>query len=204
MSGAHTGGVVVLFALEREAAPFRRAVRGQAGVTVRVSGIGRARARLAAEQVLRESHPRLVIAAGFCGALVPALRVGDVVTSPRIVTVDRLVTDPAEKRRLGETHDAVDMESAAVAEVCAGRGVAFRAVRTVSDTVDTALSPELARLLSGGNVSPLKACFALCRRPALLGEFLRLARDTKFAARTLAVALEGIVRSVVAEVPTTR
>ena len=158
------GEVVVLFALEREAAPFRRAARGLRHVRARVSGVGRRRARLLAEQVLRElPAPRLVIAAGFCGALVPELRVGDVVTSPRIVTVDHLVSNPAAKRRLGEEHDAdvVDMESAGVAEVCAGRGVPFFAVRAVSDTVDTALSPALVQLLAGGHVSPLKAAAAL-------------------------------------------
>ncbi|MBN9118221.1 MAG: hypothetical protein J0I06_03515 [Planctomycetes bacterium] len=94
---------------------------------------------------------------------------------------------------MGESHDAVDMESAAVAEVCAERGVRFLAVRAVSDTVDTALSPELVRLLSGGNVSVRKACGALLRKPALLGEFLRLARDTKLAARCLAGALVGVI-----------
>jgi adenosylhomocysteine nucleosidase len=135
--------------------------------------------------------PRFGIAAGFCGALVPALRIGDVVTSPRIITVDHLVTDPAEKRKLGQSHDAVDMESAAIADVCAARGVPFRAVRTVSDTVDTVLSPELVRLLAGGNVSVWRVCRALLGKPTLLREFLRLARDTKRAARNLAEALRA-------------
>ena len=106
--------VAVVFALEREAAPFRRLAREWRHVSIHVSGVGRVRARAAAERLIG-SEPSLVIAAGFCGALKPGLRVGDVVTSPRIVTVDHLVTDPAEKRRLGELHDAVDMESATVA-----------------------------------------------------------------------------------------
>ena len=177
--------VAVIFALEREAAPFRRAARGLKHVAIAVAGVGRTRAREAAERLLLDP-PSLVIAAGFCGALKPSLRVGDVITSPHILTVDHLVGDPAEKCRLGEFHDAVDMESAAVAAVCAAKGVRFLAVRAVSDTVDTALSPELVRLLSGGNVSVLKACAALVRKPALLREFLRLARDTKLAARNLA------------------
>jgi adenosylhomocysteine nucleosidase len=188
--------VVVLFALEREAAPFRRVVRGTSHVRIQVSGIGRVRARKAAEQLVRQRpRPRLVIAAGFCGALVPGLQVGDVVTSPRIVTVDHLVSDPVEKRRLGEEHDAdaVDMESAAVGDVCANAGVPFLAVRAVSDTVDTALSPALVRLLSGGQVSPLKAAAALARQPSLLGEFRRLARDTKRAAEKLADALVKLI-----------
>src|SRR5205814_10328916 len=139
-----------------------RAARELPRVSIHVSGVGRKRAREAAERLI-DSRPALVVAAGFCGALKPSLRVGDIVESPRIVTADHLVSDPAEKRRLGESHDAVDMESSAVAEVCAARGVPFLAVRAVSDCVDTALSPELVRLLSGGDVSVLKACGALLR-----------------------------------------
>jgi len=186
--------IIVVFALEREAAPFRRAARALPGVSIHVSGVGRGAAREVASRLVGE-RPSLVIAAGFCGALKPSLCVGDVVKSPHILTVDHLVTDPAEKCRLGEFHDAVDMESAAVEAVCAESGVRFVAVRAVSDTADTALSPELVRLLSGGNVSVWKACGALVRKPSLLGEFLRLGRDTKLAARNLADALVGMINA---------
>jgi adenosylhomocysteine nucleosidase len=184
--------IAVLFALEREATPFRRAVGARRDVAIRVSGVGRTAARAAAEQLL-DLRPSLVIAAGFCGALKPSLRVGDVVKSPHILTVDHLVSDPAEKCRLSASHDAVDMESAAVEAVCGENGVRFLAVRAVSDTADTALSPELVRVLSGGNISVWKACAALVRKPALLGEFLRLGRDTKIAARKLADELQAVV-----------
>jgi adenosylhomocysteine nucleosidase len=195
VSPAVRRSVVVLFALEREAAPFRRLARDLPHVSVHVSGVGRKNATDATRRLFRESSPRRVVAAGFCGALVPTLNIGDVVRSPRILTVDHLVADPVEKRALAARHgaDAVDMESAAVAEVCEAHGVPFRAVRAVSDTVDTALSPELVRFLSGGNVSPWRAMAALVRRPSLLGEFRRLARDTRAAARSLAAALIEIV-----------
>lgn len=154
--------------------------------------------------------------AGFCGALRSGLAVGDIVTpaevvdetgtiwactdtgTGRLLTSPRLIATPEEKLSLGErfTADVVDMESAAVAAVCRAQGVPFLAVRAVSDTVDTALSPELVRLLDGGNVSVLKACGALVRRPSLFGEFRRLARDTKHAARNLATALFGIVTPI--------
>lgn len=181
----------VLFALEREAAPFRELVRALPCVRIHVTGVGRRRARSAAERLLTQPPvPTLVIAAGFCGALAPHLKVGDIVIS-RILTVDRLVSDPAEKRRLAIEHDAdaVDMESSAISDVCAVRGIEFRAVRAISDMAVTALSPELVRLLSGGNVSIWRALRALVRKPALLGEFRRLARDTRLAARNLADAL---------------
>jgi len=249
-------GVVILFALEREAAPFRRLARDlclmratlaqarsvsegiaiprsrfglvsnqTAGsieqIHIHVTGVGRRCTQVSLGQILSEQHsPRCIIAAGFCGALQPKLRVGDIVVARevvdvaghkwptnsvpipqdrqcgRILTANGLIANAAEKQRLGEFHkaDAVDMESAAVAEACTARGVPFQAVRAVSDRVDTELSPELVRLLSGGNISAWKAFRALLRKPALMGEFRRLARDTRLAARNLADALVNIVQ----------
>lgn len=185
----------VLFALEREAAPFRRLVRGRADVTIRVSGVGRVAARAAAQKLIDEVRPGRVIAAGFCGALDPALAVGDIVVSPRVVTVDRVVGTPAEKAALrAETGaDAVDRESAAVEEVCREHGVLFAGIRAVSDAADAALSPELVRLLSGGEVSVTRVLVALVRRPTLLPEFVRLGRHTARAARNLAPAIGAVL-----------
>jgi nucleoside phosphorylase len=150
---------------------------------------------MTAERVLA-AQPRLVIAAGFCGALVKKLKVGDIVMSPRIVTVDQLVADPEAKRRLHleSGADAVDMESAAIGEACREAGVPFLAVRAVSDTVDTALSPRLVKLLSGGRVSSVRAVAAVLRQPSLLAEFRRVARDTRLAAQRLAEALVAVIR----------
>jgi adenosylhomocysteine nucleosidase len=136
-----------------------------------------------------------VIAAGFCGALAPHLKVGDVVTSPHILSVDHMVCDPAEKKRLFEQSGAlaVDMESAAVAAVCAEHHIPFLAVRAVSDTSDTRLSPAVERVLARGEVSAWAALLAILRRPSALGEFRRLARDTKLAAEKLADELARIV-----------
>ncbi len=202
-------GVAVLFALEREAAPFRRRSRSAnaTGVSVWVTGIGPDAARQGAERVLAD-RPRLVVMAGFCGALRDGLAVGDVLVLTDVVDAGggrwacegrgtgRLLTagligDPVEKRRLGTLHaaDVVDMESAAVARACAERGVPFAAVRAVSDAVDTALPPALVSLLAGGSVSPWRAAVAIVKKPSLLGEFLRLARDTKLAAANLADAM---------------
>ncbi len=200
--------VAVLFALGREAAPFRRAVRQSRDVHIALTGVGARAGAVAAEVIARHGPSRLVMA-GFCGALRTGLAVGDVVRpaegvdeagnlwpcasggAGRLVTTSRIAATPDEKHALHARHsaDIVDMESAAVAAACAAGGVPFVAVRAVSDAVDAALSPELVRLLAGGRVSVWKACAALVRRPALLGEFRRLARDTRLAARTLAAAL---------------
>jgi adenosylhomocysteine nucleosidase len=217
-----SGEAIVLFALEREAAPFRRVARGLAAIHVHVTGVGRNHTRAALGKILSQSNsPSVIITAGFCGALQPDLKVGDVVVASevvdqsghswpatgtlnqseqlkhRLLTVDHLIAKAAEKKRLGECYqaDVVDMESAAVAEMCAARGMPFLAVRAVSDTVDTELSPELLRLLSGGHVSAWRAVRALLKKPTLAGEFRRLARDTRLAAQKLAETLAAIVTS---------
>ncbi len=80
-----------------------------------------------------------------------------------------------------------------MAAVCQAAGIPFLAVRAVSDTVQTSLSAELIGLLGQGEVTPLRACRALLHKPALIREFLRLARDTRVAARNLANELTAIV-----------
>jgi adenosylhomocysteine nucleosidase len=187
---------LLLFAMKREATPLlARCKPAQHDTIVDFTGIGRDATRGTVLRLLERVKPARVIAAGFCGALVPGLKVGDIVESPHIYTSDRLISDPAEKARLATETGAraVDMESSAIAEVCAERGLPFTAIRAVSDTCDTALSPELVRLLSGGNVSIARACFALLKKPKLLREFLRLRRDTNLAAERLAQALIPLI-----------
>jgi adenosylhomocysteine nucleosidase len=209
------GTVAILFALEREAAPFRRAARDIKHFDIVVSGIGHRRARAAAEAIAATS-PRLVIAAGFSGALQPGLGVADVVwpaevvdagcrvwpstplarqSNVRLLTATALVATRQEKLDLGRRFQAaiVDMESAAVAEVCSRKGIPFTAVRAISDAVDTELSPQLVRLFSGGTVSSWKACRALVSKPSLFWEFRRLARDTRIASRALAEELLTVI-----------
>lgn len=165
-------------------------------------------------------HPKLVISAGFCGALQGNLEVGAVILGTEaidqdgkrlgltwpgpiegrwqpplhqgpIYTAPHLVTHPEEKKALGLRHQAlaVDMETARVAKWCLERGIPCGCVRTVSDDIQTALSPALTTLLSGGQVSPWRLAKALLGRPLLLGELLRLAKNSRHAARQLGLAL---------------
>jgi adenosylhomocysteine nucleosidase len=109
----------------------------------------------------------------------------------RLVSVDQMLGAVEDKRRLGSQHQAlaVEMESAVFAQRCTQSGLPFACVRAICDTVDTPLSPVLATLLSNGSASPWRVLTALVRRPALLPELMRLARDTKIASRQLALAL---------------
>src|SRR6187200_865180 len=92
----------VLFALEREAAPFLKsrsfaAVPGpphceayqsrnkRGDLTALVTGIGFDRARRAIKWAISELEPELVVAAGYAGALDPSLKVADIFVASEIV-----------------------------------------------------------------------------------------------------------------------
>jgi hypothetical protein len=81
------------------------------------------------------------------------------------------------------------MESAVVARRCAAAGLPFGCLRVISDDVQTSLSPKLLGLLAGGRVSVRRLLAALLGSPGMVAELWRLARDTRFAAGRLAVAL---------------
>jgi adenosylhomocysteine nucleosidase len=235
----------VLFALRREARPFLREFPpqqrfpgapcrtrfcGPVWLTVLVAqtGVGPERTARALDWLLGKPRlvnvpyrPKLVLSAGFAGALQPGLLVGDLVLATevvdengkawpctwpatelrgrwepplrrgRLLTAAKIIEAPAVKRALGQKFDAlaVDMESAAVAERCSREGVPFGCLRTVSDDVDTALSPRLAALLTGGGVSPWRVATGVLRSPGLAGELWRLAKHTRFAAGQLGKAL---------------
>jgi hypothetical protein len=161
----------VVFALRREAAPFLREFRPQQrfpdspcwarfcgppelsalSVLVLETGLGAAAAEAAAEWLLKRPklggvpyRPKVVLAAGFAGALQPGVRVGDVLLATevvdadgtcwpatwpaelpagewrpplhrgRVLTASRLVTTPEEKRALGERHQAAAVDMESV------------------------------------------------------------------------------------------
>jgi len=202
--------ILALFPLEREARPFRRLCPR---VRVHLTGVGVERACTAVEGILKHSTPSLVILAGFGGALTPASGIGDVIVAAdvsdetgkiwpshgtglgRVLTVDRMIASIEEKLALGRRFQATvcDMESTAVAAVCAAKSIPFVAVRAISDTATRALPAILSDLIVDGQVSPRKAAIALLKQPWRAVEFYRLARDTRHAAKMLAHALKAIV-----------
>jgi adenosylhomocysteine nucleosidase len=71
--------VLVCFALEEEAAPFRKIATGKSGISILITGIGRKNAKKSAREFLATNSPELVLTCGFAGGLNPDLKLGDVV-----------------------------------------------------------------------------------------------------------------------------
>ncbi len=188
--------VAVIFALDCEAAVFRKRVANRCDVKIYVSGAGRRAARVCVRRALSATpQPRWVIAAGFCGALRPHLRAGDIVTGSRIVTTDSLIASPQAKRELAAATnaDAVDMESAAIVAECARRQVPCQVIRAVVDTSQMRLDPELLACLAAGRVRLRRLVGLLLRRPQRLIALAGLGWAARRAAYRLADALRAAI-----------
>lgn len=183
-----------------------------------VGGVGVERAARACRLLLDGHRPRVVISAGFTGALAADLERGRVVAPQRslrpgarpidlagiesiaagrrltITTVDRVASTVAEKQRLAAEAgaDLVDMETWAVAREALDAGVPCCCLRVVSDAATDALPPEIAKLTEAA--SPWRRFGAALRtvgsRPAAAADLWRLYERAVVDSRTLADALE--------------
>jgi adenosylhomocysteine nucleosidase len=175
-----------------------------------VGGIGGPQAELAARAVVEKFRPQVLISAGFAGALIRSLKVGSVVT-PNVIVDARTgteyrcqmggdlvgggvlvsatdIADAESKAHLAERFHAlvVDMEAATIAKVAEEFAIGFRCVKAISDEFDF-IMPPMARFVGvdGGFQTRRFAGWALCH-PRYWPATVRLARNSRRAARALA------------------
>ena len=109
---------------------------------------------------------------------------GTLLTNPQ--PIDSATAKQAAYRRTGAV--AVDMESAAVAEVAVAHGVPFIAVRVIVDVAADSLPPAVLAATQGGQVALGRLLRGLLRSPADIVPLMRLARRY----RTAIGALEAV------------
>lgn len=172
-------------------------------------GIGGQAARRATDAVIALYRPAAVCSAGFAGAADGRLKVGEVFT-PRfvidaadgsrvdtgqgegiLVTFSSIAT-PEQKAKLAESYGAiaVDMEAAAVARAAAARGVAFTAVKAISDDDQFGFPALESFISSSGEFREGKFALWLLLRPWLVPAAMQLARNSRIAAAALCHRLE--------------
>lgn len=192
----------------------RRALAGLTGpdLAVHVSGMG-AEAAGRAGRAIAAAPLRALVAAGFCGALAPDLRVGDLVAADEVrdeasgerfaadaellaaapgrrgtlVSAAGIVRSPAERARLDGL--AVDLESAALARAARAAGLPFIALRAVTDETRHRL-PDFERMMDEAGRLPAAAGvrhFAL--HPRELPALVRLGPAARAAGRALRAGL---------------
>ena len=195
-------------------------------LAVVASGVGRASARRGVEHLIDGHRPRVIVSAGFAGALAPGLERNDLAAPrsivdasgaaievdpaligsvagiqpvDRLLTVDRVVAEVAEKARLREAHgaDLVDMETIAAAAAARDRRVPFLSLRVVSDDARTELPAEVGRLLNtSGSYRVGAALRALWGRPSAIKDFWSLHARALESADRLADGLQVFLRAL--------
>ena len=201
-----------------------RGTRGGREVAAAPIGVGPAAARRATASLLdglagRSGGVERVVVSGIAGGLDPAARVGTLIVpevvvdletgrelrpSPigghraagTIATSPEVILDPGRLRALLDRGiGAVDMETAAVGEVCEERGVPWSAFRAVSDRPDEGLidGAVFALLKADGTTDAWGAARFVVSHPGRLPRLARLARDSgrgaNLAARAAVAAL---------------
>ncbi|MHA3771382.1 phosphorylase family protein [Verrucomicrobiota bacterium sgz303538] len=227
--------IVITFAVPEESSRFRRSLQGvrrakvgtlgvlegrigSVDVIVAHIGMGLEAAAANTTLLLKERRPEAVIAAGFGGALMPELHVGDIVVDPRtwpgleespgqelstrcqkgsIVSQAFPAETPREKAQLAKATGAwvVDMETEAIATACAQAGVPLLAVRAISDGSLEPLPVPLPAWFDIKAQRPRPAVLVgyLLTHPGVILPFIRFLKGLPAAQRALAGFLSAFL-----------
>ena len=189
-----------------------------ADVVVVCGGIGPQAARRAAEAVIAIFEPKLIYSAGFAGALDARLKVGEVVRPARVISANdgtsanveggdgilvsfESVATREQKGKLRDSFGAhfVDMEASAVARAAQARGIAFSAVKAISDEVDFEF-PSMEQFVdSEGHFRERRFARFAVVRPWLWPQVVSLARNSNRASRALCGWLRTLGRESAVE-----
>ncbi len=200
--------------------PVRESVSSDISVTVCVSGMGREKMQNRLDSIQIDSASCWV-SVGFAGALKNEYAVGDCLEgnavclpsgetldadppsflhesalSRRLVCVDEIVASDTEKRELFDRTqaDAVDMESAAVAEHARSRAEPFAWIRVISDSLTDDMPRELAGCIGeDGFPSPFSALRVLAFKPALWPTVIRLGLQSHRLSTYLAKVMQNFL-----------
>jgi len=181
---------------------------------VAVGGIGGEHARHAAEVVIEQAQPELLVSAGMAGAISPQLKVGDVGRIREVVDVatgDRYPTrggewvlatsqdinGVAEKQALLTKYgaDVVDMEGAAVAQVAKQRGLEFATLKAISDDAAFPMPPLNRFIDENGKFGKGRFLLYVALRPNWWPVLVKMQANTAIASTNLCRELNHLIES---------
>jgi adenosylhomocysteine nucleosidase len=195
---------------------LRKGRLGDLEVVAAVTGIGPRPAARTTERLLESAQPGIqhVIVVGIAGGVDPELAIGDLVVPSvvvaastgteyypaplgavasrgKLLTTDRLQTGPEIlAQHLKEQVTAVDMETAAIAEVCERHEVPWSVFRAISDLLadDIVDASTSSMVRADGTTDASAALRYILRRPWRIPRLARLGRNTKRATTVAAAA----------------
>lgn len=194
------------------------------------SGMGMLNAGWAATLLAAEA-PDLMISAGFGGAVLEGLGVGELVMARQVlhwsgaefedvpvgfyglnavadslslrrgafISSDLILNKRDLARRLPPhvVNPVVEMESAAVARIAACHGIPFLAMRAISDPWDEELGFTIHEFCDDSmRIRPARVLATILRRPGIIPQLVRLAGNSRVAARGLAHGMERLLAAI--------
>ena len=181
------------------------------------NGVGAARAARAVEVGYQACRPEVIVSMGFCGALDPALEIGDVFGATAVeasgrrfpvclpvsdiphstgvlASIDYVAQTAAEKRTLRASGaSAVEMEAAGVIQRAAEYGLPLFCIRSVTDRADQSFVTDFnAALRSDGHFDTIRILASAMRNPGTaFPELMRLHKYCNVATHTLGGFIVG-------------
>lgn len=118
---------------------------------------------------------------------------GSFISTPRMLPKRRLAGMVPPSVRC----PAVEMESAAIAQIAARHRVPFAAIRSVSDPLEEELDFSLEEFCNRDmKISIPRVLLAVLRTPRIIPQLIRLASNSRVAAKRLGSAIERLVAAV--------
>jgi nucleoside phosphorylase len=118
-----------------------------------------------------------------------------------LLTADRIVDTREEKQRLALFADVVDMESRHIMSKFIDENLPVAAIRAISDASSQDLPVDFAKCLtSQGRIKKAALLKELLGHPAKVPELIRFGRQSRNAAKGLAVFLDGFIEALTPEI----
>jgi nucleoside phosphorylase len=115
----------------------------------------------------------------------------------RFYTAERVIARAEEKRVLGETADAVEMESFEIMSAAAESGIPAVTIRGISDSVDDDMPIDMTDVFTDeGQISMPRILAQAAKNPQSIAGLMRLGRNSKLAAEAIAGFLDRYVSMV--------
>ena len=188
-----------------------RGMPRRADLALKANGVGAKHAAAAVDSAVREFQPDAVVSTGFCGALAPAMNIGDIVVATEVragthrfpvrrpqtyrdhhagvvVSIDHVAATAAEKAELYAAGAiAVEMEAGGVAERAQAYNLPFYCIKTVSDLAGEDMANDFnSALRPDGHFATIGILRSSLRQPFVrVPELLRLRKRCARAALLL-------------------
>lgn len=213
--------IAVTFALPSESSDFRRLIgRRHREVKVLHTGVGATIARSRLDPFLDSQPFDCLISSGFAGGTDPALHPGDLFLAEnysdpslltrarevvigrlgKLVSVDRIIADEAERAHFAREHGAaaIDMETEWIARACAAKNIPMVSLRAISDTAAAPFPapPSVLFDLKRQRTSATHLGGYLVTHPFAIVRLMRFARQIAGARARLAAALKTLLEDL--------